>query len=68
MSDHVYKTIEVTGSSRTGIDDAVRRAVEKASETLHHLDWLEVIGIRGHIAEGVVDHFQVTVKIGFRLD
>lgn len=68
MSDHVYKTIEVTGSSKTGIDDAARRAVAKASETLHNLDWLEVIGIRGHVVDGAVDHFQVTVKIGFRLD
>lgn len=68
MSDHVYKTIEVTGSSRTGIDDAVRTAVNKASGTVRHLDWFELVGIRGHIADGAVDHFQVTVKIGFRLD
>jgi flavin-binding protein dodecin len=64
----VYKTIEVTGSSKDGIGDAISRAVEKASETVRHLDWFEVTTVRGHIADGAVDHFQVTLKIGFRLD
>lgn len=68
MSDHVYKTIEVTGSSTTGIDDAIRRAVEKASETVRNLDWCEVLTIRGHLSDGTVEHYQVTVKIGFRLE
>jgi len=68
MEDHVYKSVEVTGSSSAGIDDAIRHAVAKASESLRHLDWFEVTGVRGHIADGAVAHFQVTVKIGFRLE
>ena len=66
--DHVYKSIEVTGSSTAGVDAAIKRAVEKASETVRHLDWFEVVGIRGHLDEGSVSHVQVTLKIGFRLD
>ena len=68
MSDHVYKTVEVTGSSTTSIDDAIQRAVVKASETLRNLDWFEVASVRGHIENGGVAHYQVTVKIGFRLE
>ena len=68
MSDHIYKSIEVTGSSTESIDDAVRRAVGKAAETVHNLDWFEVISVRGHIEDQQVAHFQVTTKIGFRLD
>ena len=68
VSDHVYKTVEVTGSSTTTIDDAIQRAVAKASETLRNLDWFEVSSVRGHIEEGRVAHYQVTLKIGFRLD
>ena len=68
MSDHVYKSIEVTGSSKSGTDDAVRRAIEKASATVHNLDWFEVTSVRGHLVDGAVDHWQVTLKIGFRLD
>jgi flavin-binding protein dodecin len=68
MSDHVYKIIEVVGSSEAGIDDAIRNAVSKASKTLNHLDWFEVVETRGHIANGKVAHFQVALKIGFRLE
>jgi flavin-binding protein dodecin len=68
MSEHVYKSIEVTGSSSVGVDDAVRKAVGKASQSLRNLEWFEVLAVRGHIAEGQVAHFQVTVKIGFRLE
>ena len=68
MSDHVYKSVEVTGSSATTISDAINAAVAKASETLRNLEWFEVVGIRGHIADGGVAHFQVTLKIGFRLE
>ena len=68
MSDHVYKTIEVTGSSTGGIDDAIHRAVSKAAETVRHIDWFEVDAVRGEVADGAVAHFQVTLKIGFRLD
>ena len=68
MSDHVYKTVEVTGSSSESSDDAIRKAVAKASQTLRRLEWFEVIEVRGHINEGAVAHWQVTVKIGFRLE
>lgn len=68
MSDHVYKTVEVTGSSSTGSDDAIQKAIAKVSESIHNLNWFEVIETRGHIEDGRVSHWQVTLKIGFRLD
>lgn len=68
MSDNVYKSIEVTGSSTDSVAEAVRVAVAKASETVHNLEWFEVGDIRGHIENGAVAHFQVTVKLGFKLD
>jgi flavin-binding protein dodecin len=68
MSEHVYKKVEVTGSSTNGLDDAIRRAVSKASESIHNLRWFEVTDIRGHIEKGEVAHFQVTMKIGFTVD
>jgi flavin-binding protein dodecin len=68
MSDHVYKTVEVTGSSPDVISDAVRTAVAKASQTLRNLEWFEVDNIRGMISEGSVSYFQVTIKLGFRLE
>jgi flavin-binding protein dodecin len=68
MSDHVYKSVEITGSSPEGVTQAIDRAVAKASQTLRNLDWFEVTSVRGQIAEGGVAHYQVTLKIGFRLD
>jgi flavin-binding protein dodecin len=68
MSEHVYKAIEVTGSSHTGLSEAIGVAIAKASETIRNIDWFEVVSIRGHVAEGAVEHFQVTVKVGFRLE
>jgi dodecin len=68
MSDHVYKSVEVTGSSSESIDDAVRTAVAKASQSLRHLDWFELVAVRGNLEDGQVSHFQVTIKIGFRLE
>ena len=68
MTDHVYKTIEITGSSEDGVTQAIDRAVGKAGETVRGLDWFEVTEIRGHIADGDVGHFQVTMKIGFRME
>lgn len=68
MSDHVYKTIELVGSSSAGAEDAVRNAVTKASETLRNLRWFEVVETRGHIESGRVAHWQVTLKIGFTLE
>jgi flavin-binding protein dodecin len=68
MSDHVYKSIEITGSSPEGVSQAIDRAVTKASQSLRGLDWFEVVEIRGHIAEGAIAHYQVTLKVGFRLE
>jgi len=68
LSDHVYKSVEVTGSSETSIDDAIRAAVGKASQSLRNLEWFEVDAVRGHLSDGQIAHFQVTVKIGFRLE
>lgn len=68
MPDHVYKSIEVTGSSTKDVTDAIRRAVDKASETVRNIDWVEVISIRGHVDDGSLAYLQVTTKIGFRLD
>lgn len=68
MSDHVYKTVEITGSSTTSIDDAVKRAVERAGKTLSNMRWLEVTDTRAHIENNRITHWQVTVKIGFRLE
>lgn len=68
MSDHVYKVIEVVGSSTEGSDQAIENAIAKAAKTIHHLDWFQVVETRGHIAAGKVAHYQVVLKIGFRLD
>ena len=65
---HIYKTVEIVGSSTRGVDDAMREAVSKASKTLHNLQWIEVTNVRGHIENGQIAHFQVTMKIGFRLE
>ena len=68
MSEHIYKKIELVGSSPESIDQAVRNAVAKAAKTVHNMRWLEVVETRGHIEDGKVAHWQVTVKIGFTLD
>ena len=68
MSDHVYKSVEVTGSSPEGVTQAIDRAVAKASETLRNLDWFELTAVRGYIEDGKVAHYQATLKIGFRLE
>jgi flavin-binding protein dodecin len=68
MADHVYSISEIVGSSAESIDDAIRGAIARASRTLHNLDWFEVTDIRGHIADDSLSHFQVTLKVGFRLD
>lgn len=68
MSDHIYKKIELVGSSEQGIEQAVRNAVGKASQSVRNMRWLEVTEIRGHIDDGKVAHWQVGVKIGFTLD
>ena len=68
MNDHVYKSVEVTGSSPEGVDQAIERAIAKAAETLRNLDWFELAEVRGAILDGEVKHYQVTLKVGFRLD
>jgi flavin-binding protein dodecin len=68
MSDHTYKITEIVGSSADGIDQAIRNGVDRAATSLRNLDWFEVTEIRGHLADGAVSHFQVTMKVGFRLD
>ena len=68
MSNHVYKTIELTGSSPKGIDEAIASAIGKASKTVHNLRWFQVIDTRGEIEGGKVAHWQVTMKVGFTLD
>ncbi len=68
MSDHIYKKIELVGSSPIGIEQAVENAVARASKTIRNMRWVEVIETRAHLAEGKIDHWQVTVKVGFTLD
>ena len=68
MEDHVYRVIEITGSSGSGIEDAIQTAVARASRTLRNLRWFEVINTRGHLENGKISHYQVTLKIGFTID
>jgi hypothetical protein len=68
MSDKVYKVVELTGTSPESSDQAVRGAIERANKTLKNLDWFEVVETRGHIADGRIAHWQVTVKLGFRIE
>jgi dodecin len=68
MSAHVYKHIELTGSSPTGIEDAVSRAITKAADSVRNIRWFELIDTRGHVENGKVAHWQVTLKIGFTLE
>jgi flavin-binding protein dodecin len=66
--DHTYRVTEIVGSSPESIEQAIRNAIARANETLRNLDWFEVTETRGHIENGQVGHFQVTLKVGFRLD
>ena len=68
MSDHVYKILELTGSSSVGIEDAVQMAVSRAAETVRNMRWLQVTETRAHIENNKIAHWQVTVKIGFTLE
>jgi flavin-binding protein dodecin len=68
MEDHVYRVIEITGSSATSIEDAIQTAVARASRTLRNLRWFEVTQTRGHLEGGKIQHYQVTLKIGFTID
>jgi flavin-binding protein dodecin len=65
---HVYKSVEITGSSPSGMKEAIDVAISRASTTLRNLDWFEVVSVRGQITDGAVSHYQVTLKVGFRLE
>jgi flavin-binding protein dodecin len=68
MSDHVYRLTEIVGTSTDSIEAAITNAIARAAKTVHGLDWFEVIEVRGHLQDGAVAHYQVTLKVGFRLD
>ena len=68
MSDHVYKKIELTGSSNIGMQEAIENAVNKASQTINNMRWFEVVETRGHIDDGKIQHWQVTIKVGFTIE
>lgn len=68
MSNHVYKQIELTGSSSVGMEDAVNTAIAKASQTVRNIQWFSVVDTRGHVADGKVAHWQVTIKVGFTME
>ncbi len=68
MSDHVYKHIELTGSSKEGLESAIENAIAKAAQTVHNMNWFQVTDTRGYIQNGKVAYWQVTIKVGFRID
>lgn len=68
MTDHVYKLVELAGSSEVGIEDAIQCAISKASQSIRHLRWFEVKEVRGHIENGKVRHYQVVLRVGFTID
>ena len=68
MSDHVYRLSEIVGSSPTSVDDAIRTAVRKASQTVRNIEWFQTSEVRGQVVDGDVGYFQVTLKIGFRVE
>lgn len=68
MTNHVYKLVDIVGTSTTGTDDAIRNAIETSAKTIRNIDWFQVVETRGHVVEGKVAHFQVTLKVGFRIE
>lgn len=68
MSDHVYKHIELTGSSHVSIEDAVNTAIAKAHQTVRNIQWFTVVETRGHVKDGKVEYWQVTIKVGFTME
>lgn len=68
MTDHTYRVTEIVGSSPEGVDQAIRNGIARASQTLRNLDWFEVTQVRGHIENGRIEHYQVGLKVGFRID
>lgn len=68
MSDHTYRVTEIVGTSHEGVDQAIRNGIDRARQTLRGLDWFEMTQVRGHIVDGQIEHFQVGLKVGFRLE
>ena len=68
MTNRTYRVTEIVGTSTEGIESAIRNGIDRAGQSLRHLDWFEVVSVRGNIREGKVDHFQVSMKVGFRLE
>ncbi|MFD5100803.1 dodecin [Streptomyces albidochromogenes] len=68
MSDHTYRVTEIVGTSTEGVDQAIRNGIDRASQTLRGLDWFEMTQVRGHIVDGRIEHYQVGLKVGFRLE
>ena len=68
MANHVYKLVEIVGTSTVGSDDAIRNAIQTAAKTIRRIDWFEVVETRGHVVDGQIEHFQVTLKVGFRVE
>ncbi|MBB5072506.1 dodecin family protein [Saccharopolyspora sp. NFXS83] len=68
MADNIYRVTEIVGSSAEGVDDAIRKGVRRAAQTLREVDWFEVTEVRGHVENGEVAHFQVGLKVGFKLE
>ncbi len=68
MSDHVYKRVEIVGSSRTSIEDAINNAIAECSKSVRNVEWFEVMETRGHVVDGKVGHYQVVLKLGFRIE
>jgi flavin-binding protein dodecin len=68
MADHVYRVTEIVGSSSKSVDAAIRNGIDRAQQTLRNLDWFEVTELRGNLKDGAIGYFQVTMKLGFRLD
>lgn len=68
MSDHTYRVVEVVGTSPEGIEQAIKNGVSRADATMRNVDWFEVTEVRGHVVDGAVEHFQVGLKVGFRME
>jgi dodecin len=68
MDDHIYRVTEVVGSSQESVHQAIRNGIQRVSQTVRNVEWFETTEIRGHVTDGEVDHFQVTLKVGFRLE
>jgi len=68
MTSHTYRVTEIVGTSEEGPDAAIRNGLQRAARTLRNIDWFEVVSTRGHVEDGAIHHFQVTLKVGFRLD